>query len=627
MGFRPSRCGGTVRALLASVVCGVASASLLAAPAPQATESSVQAIEKLAQEIGRTSSQSLHARLSTLIDDAVIAPLPSPTPQEEELGSDPVQDAVDRELQELSELEHFTRVDSRWYRDPWAVLPGPAYEINEPGDKWWDPYRQNVMKGDFPIIGDDIFLRFTLTERALLEGRAVPTQAVLTSPTVNSPGFFGKDDQLFFNSKTAISFDLFKGQEGFKPVDWRVRVTPVFDYTLLAVSEVGNTNINITDDRTRITGDVSLQEALIEIHLLDLNSRFDFISSEVGILPFRSDFRGFIFDDINLGVRLFGTADENKWQYNLLLFHMLEKRANSELNTFRERDQQVLIANVYKFDFLVPGYNINFSFHWNHDQPSSYFNENDFLVRPAPVGLAREKEVDAFYLGFAGDGHFGRFNVTHAYYYAFGDETNNNFAARDVNIDAHFAALEVSYDFDWWRVRLYGMYSSGDDDPTDGTGEGFDAIMDFANFAGGENTFWMRQQVQLIGVGLTTRFSFLNDLTTSRQQGQANFVNPGLILLGGAVNYDLTPTLRGQTGYNAYWFDHTEVLEEYLFVEDVAREIGSEIYTSMQWRPLLTNNIIVNFGASVFFPGDGFEKMYQTDDTLYSVFLDVILTY
>ena len=559
-----------------------------------------------------------------------VTPDPSPSPdgtEKEDGVPDPIQDAVDQEIDELARLDHFTRVTDRWYRNPWSLLPQPAYEINEPGDKIWDPYRQNVLKGDFPIIGEDIFFRFTLTERAVVEGRSLPTPAVLTSPTINNPAFFGKDDQLFFQSNTVFSFDLFKGQEAFKPVDWRVRISPVFNYTLLAVSEVGNVNVDIGDDRTRITGDIALQEALVEIHLLDLNSRYDFFSSEFGILPFRSDFRGFIFDDVNLGARFFATADDNKWQFNLVAFNMLEKDFNSDLNTFDERDQQVLIFNVYRFDAFVKGYNINFSYHYNADNPSRYFNENDFLIRPAPVGLARPKDIDVHYLGFAGDGHIGRFNVTHAFYWVFGKETNNNFAARDVDVNAQFAALEVSYDFDWFRFRLYAMYASGDNDPLDGKGEGFDAIVDFPNFAGGENTFLMRQQIQLLGVGLSTRFSFLTDLTTSRFQGQSNFVNPGMILLGGAMNYDITPTLRGQTGYNHYQFEHTEVLENYLFVEDVPNELGSEIYSSLQWRPLLTNNIIVNVGAAVFFPGDAYEKIFQTDDVEYSVFMDLIVTY
>ncbi len=52
----------------------------------------------------------------------------------------------------------------------------------------------------------------------------------------------------------------------------------------------------------------------------------------VGIQPFQSDFRGFLFQDSQLGVRLFGNRDNNRWQYNLAWFRRLEKDTNSGLN-------------------------------------------------------------------------------------------------------------------------------------------------------------------------------------------------------------------------------------------------------------------------------------------------------
>ena len=67
-------------------------------------------------------------------------------------------------------------------------------------------------------------------------------------------------------------------------------------------------------------------------------------------------FRGFIFNDTNLGARLFGNLGNNRYQYNLAFFDMLEKQTNSGLNTFSLRDQRVVIANLYWQDFLTPGY-------------------------------------------------------------------------------------------------------------------------------------------------------------------------------------------------------------------------------------------------------------------------------
>ncbi|MFT7620758.1 MAG: hypothetical protein ACI97A_004416 [Planctomycetota bacterium] len=599
-----------------------------------------------AQQQGGASTSLTMSRLkkrATLEDklDSMLVDLKAASqPQEEPPKGDSSANSTNQDeekKQAVDDLEaspsHFINVDAmpgfegRWYRNPWALLDKPIYEINEPGDEFWDPYRQNMLKGDYPIDDDDFFFRFTLTEKMTVEGRNVPTPRGITGPGSNTSSFFGDGEQLFFTAKTAISFDFFKGQEAFKPVDWRIRITPVFDFTSLNVNELGVVNPNIKDGKNRHTGDISLQEALIEIHLFTWNDRYDFMSSEIGIFAFRSDFRGFIFDDIQAGVRIFGNADDNLWQYNAVFFNMLEKDTNSELNSFDDRDQQVFIANVYRQDFLVKGYNIMFSFHWNHDERSQHFNVNDFLTRPQAVGVAREKQVDAFYFGWAGEGHFGRFNVTHAFYQVVGQEENNAFSGQDTEINAQFVALEVSYDFDWLRLRVYGMYASGDDNPLDGDGEAFDAIVDAPNFAGGEFSFFNRQEIRLLGVGLTPRLSFLPDLTSSKFEGQANFVNPGLFLFGAAIDVELTPKWRAQFGVNYLRFAQTEPLEVYLQVEDFNNEIGWELFFGTLYRPLLTNNILLSVGASCLFPGDGMEKLYQSDEVLYSVFFDVTITY
>ena len=61
-------------------------------------------------------------------------------------------------------------------------------------------------------------------------------------------------------------------------------------------------------------------------------TRYDFDSVRVGIQPFQADFRGFLFNDQQLGIRLFGNRDNNRFQYNLAAFWRLEKDTNSGLN-------------------------------------------------------------------------------------------------------------------------------------------------------------------------------------------------------------------------------------------------------------------------------------------------------
>jgi hypothetical protein len=65
-----------------------------------------------------------------------------------------------------------------------------------------------------------------------------------------------------------------------------------------------------------------------------------FDSIRVGIQPFNADFRGFLFQDNQLGVRLFGDRDANRWQYNIAYFQRLEKDTNSGLNDLGEKVRQ-----------------------------------------------------------------------------------------------------------------------------------------------------------------------------------------------------------------------------------------------------------------------------------------------
>src|SRR5262249_20817203 len=135
------------------------------------------------------------------------------------------------------------------------------------------------------------------------------------------------------------------------------------------------------------------------------NAYFDTTTIRGGIQPFISDFRGFIFSDVNLGVRLFGNYANNRYQFNAVAFHQLEKDTNSELNSPHFRNQSIYIANVFRQDTHWHGYTTLFSFHFNDDHPSRHFDENDFLVRPALIGDVALHGVKAYYLGFAGDGH------------------------------------------------------------------------------------------------------------------------------------------------------------------------------------------------------------------------------
>ena len=54
------------------------------------------------------------------------------------------------------------------------------------------------------------------------------------------------------------------------------------------------------------------------------------------------------------------------------------------------------------------------------DGDEQFFDENGFLVRPAPIGLIEPHKIRAYYAGLGGDGHWGPINITHQFYQAFG---------------------------------------------------------------------------------------------------------------------------------------------------------------------------------------------------------------
>ena len=103
----------------------------------------------------------------------------------------------------------------------------------------WDPFDKNKWKGDVPIIGQQTFLNFTGTSDSFLDGRRLPTPTDVSSARPGSPGFFGRGDQIFFDQTFAFSFDLFHGDTSFRPIDWRIRITPVVSLNYLDVQERG----------------------------------------------------------------------------------------------------------------------------------------------------------------------------------------------------------------------------------------------------------------------------------------------------------------------------------------------------------------------------------------------------
>lgn len=534
--------------------------------------------------------------------------------------------------------------------DPGDFKPlGDRWSIGYPTDPRFatgrtiDPYNQSILKGDKPIAGNSAFLIVTGDLFIPTEFRRVPVGSGVSTANPREEEFFGNGKNGFASPRASLSLELFHGQTAFKPKDWAIKATGIFDVNYVINGETNQVDVDVREGKTRRRQDLALEEGFGELRLATLSPYFDFLSVRAGIQPFVSDFRGFIFSDNNLGVRLFGNVGNNRWQYNAVGFDLLEKDTNSELNTFERREQKVYIANVFKQDFLTPGFTFSASFHHSKDDASVHYDTNGFLVRPAKIGTIRPREVTSNYVGIAGDGHWGRVNVSHALYYVFGRDESELLSGRALDIRAQLAALELSVDHDWLRWRIAGFYASGDGDATV-TGKtkesGFDTIYDNSNFAGGEFSFWSRSGIPLDGTGLLlkTPGSLLPDLRSNKFEGQQNFVNPGLILVNGSFQAELTPKLRFIGNANYLSFAKTEPLNILLFQKGIRKPIGLDWGGGFQYRPQLNQNIVFTLGATGLMTGSGFKDIYtsicgtpgcgnETNNRLFNVFVNLRFTY
>ena len=535
----------------------------------------------------------------------------------------------------------------------WNRYERPIYDTPYRQGRWWDPYNQNVLKGDFPVFGQDVFVNISAIMDTLFEARRIPIGSGVSAADPDSADNFGNPDQLSLNHNFILSLSIFKGDTAFKPRDWEFRVTPVFNINYLKVHETGIVNADVRKGIARTDWQLSLQELFFEYHLGDLTPNYDFASARLGIQQFASDFRGFIFLDENLGARIFGNFGSNRQQFNAVYFRPFEKDTNSGLNRVGDtRGQHIGILNYFFQDFLVPGYTAQLSAHYLHDAGGTHVDENGFVVRPAVTGeaftdaSARTHTIDAVWLGWTGDGHIGPLNVNHAFYQVLGRDTFNNLAARPLDLNAQMAALELSMDFDWLRPKATFFWASGDDKPLDGRGRGFDSILDNPNFAGGGFSYYVRQGIPLptSNLSLKGRNSLLTSLRSSKIEGQPNFVNPGVFILGIGAEAELTPKVRLLLEFNKLRFHHPETLQTVLFQDRIRSDLGWDLSAGIRWRPMLIDNIIVNLGGAVFIGGEGFKDIYQKEtftfgpqglekdsstknSILYSTFLSVTLTY
>ena len=71
------------------------------------------------------------------------------------------------------------------------------------------------------------------------------------------------------------------------------------------------------------------------------------------------------------------------------------------------------------------------------------------------------------------------------------------------------------------------------------------------------------------------------------------------------------PNCASINNCNFLYFDSVNVLQQFLFQENISRHIGTDLSTGVEYRPLLNNNVIFTGGVSSLLPGRGFHDIYD----------------
>lgn len=516
-------------------------------------------------------------------------------------------------------------------------------------ERWFDPYHQNTYKGDraidrskvpwLPIKGDDWFIVANAVSDTVFEPRTFPIPVgVQTTERPGSLDVFGKDRSFVFAQTFIVGAALIKGSTAFKPPDIEYRVTLAYQANYVDVPERRVLDVRPSKASHRYDSFLGVQEFFVDKHLGNTSDRYDFYSVRLGIQPFQSDFRGFLFNDSQLGLRFFGNRDNNRFQYNFAAFWRLEKDTNSGLNDITQspRDDFVLTANLYRQDFPVVGLTsqVSVTYNMNREKNDVQIDHNGFPVRPALLGDLRGREYDVVYLGYSADGRIGRINLTASFYAALGEDRNSFFTSKPAQIRAGFGAVELSYDYDWMRFRLSGLYATGDGDPYNNTEGGFDAIFENPIFGGADTSYWIRQTIPFAGGGrvisINGRNGILNSLRSSKEEGQSNFNNPGTVFVGVGADFDLTPEFRVSANANHLWFENTSSLQTLRTEGSIPKDIGFDLSVATIWRPKATQNIVGRLSGAVLLPGKGFKDLFdnkQKNDAYVSILANVILSF
>ena len=131
-------------------------------------------------------------------------------------------------------------------------------------------------------------------------------------------------------------------------------------------------------------------------------------------------------------------------------------------------------------------------------------------------------------------------------------------------------------------------------------------------------------------VNVSQRNGILNDLRSSKDQGQSNFNNPGTMLVGAGADLDILPQLRVSPQLNHLWFATTEPLKALRHEDSIPKSIGWDLSTAIVYRPSMVQNAVFRLSGAVLQPDSGFKDLFTNSKgqkRYYSVLFNAILAF
>lgn len=495
-------------------------------------------------------------------------------------------------------------VPSRWRSfDPSGQQPEYTFRI-------YDPYHQNILKADFPLVGN-WFLELNALNTFVYKSRRNLDFSNVFADQISLGNLEFHPHNHFRNENLIFGLELRRFDDTFFPSDFRIRLNGVFDYRADLNAFLRNSNT-----------EPFLFDAFVDVKLHDFGGdedgrdNFDLLFLRGGVQGFRSDFHGLIFNDVGLGGRLFGELQRNRLRYDFLWLKLFQKDPATGFISFsRPSAHNVAIGRLTWEDFLVLGWNSEWSFHYNRERRK---------IGGGPL----EQQHDTFYWGATFNGRLGRVEFNPALYAVHGsaDQVVGG-APVEHSVAALLFLLDVRYPLDYWKFRAGYLFASGDGDPADLRDTGFDAISDGVVLFGGPLSYWTGENIRFGRGDFVRANSVFPSLRGANDP--ANYINPGIQILNVGADVVLSPRLEFSGNFNYLRFVKLGAYTNRVVISN--RSAGFEENFFLRIKPFLreaNQNVLLDVGFSVLHAQQGLQSAFQTTQgTVYSSFLALRLVY